>query len=97
MRVKVSLLGIMAEYAGSPQLEMGLGEGATLGHLLAEVGARLGDRFPSGIWDPMTGAFAPSVAIFLNGRDGEEHLPLEEGSEVILLPLMAGGLWLGAI
>jgi len=97
MRVKVSLLGIMAEYAGFPHLEVGLEEGATLGQLLAEVGARLGDRLPPGIWDPVTGAFAPSVAIFLDGRDGEEHLPLEEGSEVIFLPLMAGGLWLEAI
>jgi len=92
MRIRLSLLGILAEYAGSSNIEMELKAGSTIKDLLNEVGDRFGNTFPPQVWDPERRVFHPTIGVFLDLKDVEaEDTPLKEGSEVILLPMIAGG------
>ncbi|MBI2907271.1 MAG: MoaD/ThiS family protein [Chloroflexi bacterium] len=91
MKAFVSLLGIIGEYAGSGNLELDVEEGATVGDLLGEIGDRVGGGMPPDLWDPERRAFSPMVSVFLDGKDAEDSAPLREGSEVILLSMIAGG------
>ena len=93
MRIRLSLLGILAEYTGFSNIEMEMKGGSTIKDLLNEVGERFGTVFPPQVWDPMQRAFNPTIGVFLDLKDVEdENTPLSEGSEVILLPMIAGGL-----
>lgn len=92
MKVKVSLLGIVGEYVGHPDLELEMVEGASVGDLLRELGDRYAERLPYDLWDPQKKAFSPMISVFLDGKDvSDENAPLKEGSEVILLSMIAGG------
>ncbi len=92
MRIRLSLLGMLAEYAGSSSIEMELKRDSTIKDLLNEVGERFGDAFPRQVWDPERRVFHPTIGVFLDLRDVEdEDTPLKDGSEVILLPMIAGG------
>ena len=92
MRIRLSLLGILAEYAGFPNVEIELKGGSTIKDLLNEVGERFGNAFPPQVWDPERRVFSPTIGVFLDLKDVEdENTPLKEGSEVILLPMIAGG------
>jgi len=92
MRIRLSLLGILSEYIGNSNIEMELKEGSTIKDLLNEVGERFGNTFPPQVWDPERRVFHPTIGVFLDLKDVEdEGTPLKEGSEVILLPMIAGG------
>ncbi|MFH1486348.1 MAG: MoaD/ThiS family protein [Chloroflexota bacterium] len=92
MKVKVSLLGIIGEYVGHPSLDIKLEEGTTVGVLLGEIGERYAERMPVDLWDPEKKVFSPMINVFLDGKDVEdEKAALKEGSEVILLYMIAGG------
>jgi molybdopterin converting factor small subunit len=92
MRVRVTFLGILAEYTGLPHLELEMGKGASVRDLLLAVGGRFSTRFPKQVWNAERECFGPMIGVFLDQRDVEdEDTPLQEGSEVILLPMMAGG------
>jgi molybdopterin converting factor small subunit len=92
MRIRLSLLGILAEYTGFSNVEIELKGRATIKDLLNEVGDKFGDSFPPQVWDPERRAFSPTIGVFLDLKDVEdEDTPLKEGCEVILLPLIAGG------
>ncbi|MBI2866221.1 MAG: MoaD/ThiS family protein [Chloroflexi bacterium] len=92
MLVHVSLVGILAEYAGGPDLQVELGEGATLADLHRALGQRPGARFPSEVWDPSSGCFTAVVRSFIDEEDVEDlSRTLHEGSRVILLTMIAGG------
>ena len=92
MKVRVTFLGILAEYTSLSYLEIEMGERASVRDLLREVGGRFNTRFPKGVWDTQQRCFSPMIGVFLDQREVEdEDTPLHEGSEVILLPMMAGG------
>ena len=92
MIIRLSLLGILAEYAGLSNIEIEMRGGSTIKDLLNEVGERFGNNFPPQVWDPERRAFGPTIGVFLNLKDVEdENTPLKEGSEVLLLPMIAGG------
>lgn len=96
MKVTVSFVGILAEYAGAPEVEVKLAQGATVADLHRAVGRRPGARFPPEVWDPASGRFTSCVRTFVNEEDVEDlSRPLEEGSRVLFLAMIAGGLWRG--
>jgi len=93
LRVRVSFLGILAEYAGVAEVEVELAAGATIADLHRELGRRYAGRFPPEVWDPQAGRFSPYIHTFLEEQDVEDPAtPLHEGSQVILLTMIAGGL-----
>ena len=92
MRIRLSLLGILAEYTGFSTTEIELKGSSTIKDLLKEVGDRFGNAFPPQVWDPERRTFHPTIGVFLDLKDVEnEDTPLKDGSEVILLPMIAGG------
>jgi len=93
--VRVSLVGILAEYAGAPELEIDLPEGACLTDLHRAVGLHPGARFPAEVWDAASGCFTACVRTFVNDEDADDlSRLLERGSRVLLLTMIAGG-WRG--
>lgn len=93
MKVTVSLVGILAQYAGAPEVELGLPEGARLADLHSAVGQRPGSRFPREVWDPASQQFTACVRTFVGEEDVEDlSRPLGEGNRVTLLTMIAGGL-----
>jgi len=92
MKVRVTFLGILAEYASLPYLDLEMGEGTSVRDLLREVGSQFSGRWPKEVWDAHQSRFGPMVGVFLDEREVEdEDARLHDGSEVILLPMMAGG------
>ncbi|MEK7847867.1 MAG: molybdopterin-dependent oxidoreductase, partial [Chloroflexota bacterium] len=96
MKITVSLVGILAEYAGSPDVQVELPDGATLADLHRALGRQPGVRFPPEVWAPASGHFTSYVRTFVGEEDVEDlSRPLSEGSRVLLLTMIAGGLWPG--
>jgi len=92
MRIRLSFLGILSEYTRCSNLEIEMKRGSTIKQLLNEIGNRFGEAFPPQVWDPERRAFSPTIGVFLDLKDVEdENIPLKEGSEVILLSMIAGG------
>ncbi|MBI2919003.1 MAG: molybdopterin-dependent oxidoreductase [Chloroflexi bacterium] len=93
MKVSVTLVGILAQYAGAPEVEIHLPEGARLADLHRVVGGRPGSRFPSEVWDPAAERFTACVRTFVGEEDVEDlSRPLASGDRVTLLTMIAGGL-----
>ncbi|MDO8670286.1 MAG: MoaD/ThiS family protein [Dehalococcoidia bacterium] len=92
MRLRVGHLGILGHHAGCQQLDLALGESATVGDVLREIGARFGDRFPDEVWDRRQGRFASCISAFVDMKDVEDYdAPLGDGSEVLFVTMIAGG------
>ncbi len=75
-------------------LEKEIGEGATIGDLLADLAASYTD-FRKVVFDSDTGKVSEQVNVFLNnnflqGADVTET-KLSDGDDVILLPVYSGG------
>lgn len=92
IKVKVRLLGHLATEYGSSELTLDLPEGSTLRQLLTAL--RKLSRVFSGVVTE-EGETTVSYLVFVNGVDAEllrgYDTVLEDGSEVLLLPVAHGG------
>lgn len=92
IKVKVRLLGHLATEYGSSELTLDLPEGSTLRQLLTAL-RRLSRVFSGVVTEE--GETTVSYLVFVNGVDAEllrgYDTVLEDGSEVLLLPVAHGG------
>jgi len=92
VRIGVTFFNIVKHFAGMPGIEVELGDGATLGELLQEVGRRVGDKFPAWMWDPQNQAFNPGILVFVDNEQVRDLTRrLRDGSQVFLAAGLLGG------
>ena len=92
MRIPVTFFNIVKHFAGIPGMEVELGDDATLGELLQEVGRRVGDNFPAWIWDPQNQAFNPGILVFVDNEQVRDLTRrLHDGTQVFLAAGLLGG------
>jgi molybdopterin converting factor small subunit len=92
MHVIVKFLGPLSEQAGQETVKFSLPQGATFGHLLDEIGKRFGHRFHERLWDVDQKMFKPGILAVGAGRDYQtREMPLKEGEEIKIVPLLGGG------
>lgn len=92
MQVIVKFLGPLSEQTGQETVELSLAQGATYGHLLDEIGKRFGHRFHERLWDADRKTFKAGILAVGGGRDlGSREMPLKDGEEIKIVPLLGGG------
>jgi molybdopterin converting factor small subunit len=92
MKVHVTFVGPLVEFAGAERVEFDLPQGATYGDLLDEIGRRFGDRLHERIWDREKKAFQPRILVLGQGRDHEaRERSLLEDEDIKVIPILAGG------
>ena len=95
MRITIHTILTLKKFIGARQLDVELGEGASVDDLLLLMKKKWGEALSSHLFDPETGRLIPHVRVMVNGRQIEflngVETPLHEGDEVLLLPLVAGG------
>lgn len=77
--IRVRLFASLRELAGSGDVSAG---GTTVGEVVAELGARYGERFSS---------IAGVSSYVVNGDRATSETPVAEGDELAILPPMSGG------
>jgi molybdopterin synthase sulfur carrier subunit len=85
----------LKEVLGGREVEMIVPDGTTVSGLLAGMLERWGDTLSSHLFKPGTDQLLPYVRLMVNGQtiqfiNGIETV-LNDGDEVLLLPLAAGG------
>ena len=95
MKVKVHYLGLVKTYTNRTQEDLVLGEDATLGSLLEKLAATFGKPFDHEVYDTANKEVKPMFMVLVNGvvvgqLDGV-NTKLENGDNVMLMPLMTGG------
>jgi molybdopterin converting factor small subunit len=92
MRVRVTFVGPLGDYVGERTVPFDLPPGSSYGALLEEIGSRFGGNFPPRIWDERATDFKAGILVIGAGRDLDSRsIPLLEGEEIKVLPLLAGG------
>ena len=92
MKVTVSFMGPLREYAGESRVEFALPGEATFGLVLDEIGRRFGDRLPPRIWDSEARAFKAGILTIGTGRDlDSRETAVLDGEEIKVLPMLGGG------
>jgi molybdopterin converting factor small subunit len=92
MQVTVKFFGPLSEQTGQVHADFVLPPGATFGHLLKAIGERFGPRFHAGLWDAEQKAFKAGILVIGAGRDlNDREMPLQEGEEIKVVPLLGGG------
>ncbi len=81
MKVHVRLFASAREAVGRGEVEVDLGEGATVAHLLESLGATY----------PRLTPLAPSLLIAVNREYQAREAVLREGDEVGIIPPVSGG------
>ena len=79
IQVKVLPFGVLKDWLGAETATIEVREGATVAELLAQLGAKLGDRQLKGI------------AVSVNAEYAQVGQVLRAGDEVGLLPPVSGG------
>jgi molybdopterin synthase sulfur carrier subunit len=95
MKVRLHTILGLKQVFGQRLTEIDLPQGSTVEGFLTYMRERWGDRLSTHLFDPHTGAVLPYVRIMVNGQTihylkGVETL-LNEGDEVLILPLVSGG------
>jgi molybdopterin converting factor small subunit len=92
MKLKAIFHGILSDWVGLPEVEIELGEEATLSDLLAEIGRKYSRNMPPQLWDQEDNNFRGPVMV-----EAGEHLlksgdeKLSDYKEVRFLLMLAGG------
>ena len=80
---------------GQKLTEIDLPRGSTVGDFITYTRKRWGDKLNRHLFDPDDGAVLPYVRIMVNGQTIQflkgMETPLQEGDEVLILPLVSGG------
>jgi sulfur-carrier protein len=95
MRITLHTILGMKQVVGQRQTEIDLPDGSTVQDLLAHMLGRWGDKLSPHLLEPASGLLLPHVRVMVNGQtiqflQGLET-PLNEGDEVLFLPLVSGG------
>jgi molybdopterin synthase sulfur carrier subunit len=95
--MKITLQTVMGlkQVVGQRLLEIDLPRGSTVDDFVAYMKKRWGDKLSPHFIDPQNGSVHPHVRIMVNGQTiqflkGMQTL-LNEGDEVVILPLVSGG------
>jgi len=92
MKVIVKFFGPLGEQIGRESVAIELSPGAVFGHLLEALGERFGSRFQAGLWDAEQKAFKAGILVIGAGRDlNDRDMPLQDGEESKIVPLLGGG------
>jgi sulfur-carrier protein len=95
MTITIHTILTLKKIIGAWQLDVELPDDASVNDLLLLMKKMWGEVLSSHLFDPETGALIPHVRVMVNGRQIEFLMgvdtPLNEGDEVLLLPLVAGG------
>jgi MoaD family protein len=94
MKVKLSIfLPILPEAIGRKELEVNF-EGETIHHLIDHLIAQYGQKAKQALYDENE-RLDPVIQVLLNGEQWITHdqldRTLQEGDEVVLMMMMAGG------
>jgi sulfur-carrier protein len=95
MRITLHTILGMKQVVGQRQTEIDLPDGSTVQDLLSCMIGRWGDKLSLHLLEPTTGLLLPHIRVMVNGQtirylQGTET-PLNEGDEVLFLPLVSGG------
>jgi molybdopterin converting factor small subunit len=92
MRVIVTFVGPLGDYVGERTVPFDLPPGSSYGALLEGIGNRFGEKFPPRIWDAEASDFKAGILVIGTARDLDSRsAPLQEGEEIKVLPVLAGG------
>jgi molybdopterin synthase sulfur carrier subunit len=89
-----TILGLK-QAIGQRQMQIELPDESTVGGLLSYMMRRWGDKLSPHLLDPSSGKLLSHVRVMVNGQtirflQGMET-PLQDGDEVLFLPLVSGG------
>ena len=95
--MKITLQTVMGlkQVVGQRLVEIDLPQGSTVEDFVAYMKKRWGDKLSPHLIDPQNNQVHPHVRIMVNGQtiqflNGMQTL-LNEGDEVVILPLVSGG------
>ena len=95
MKIKISYLGLVKTYTNKSQDEIELKEGAPLSELLDKLATDFGKQFMADIYELGTKDVKPMFTVMVNGivmgQLSGVDTTLNDGDNVILMPLMTGG------
>jgi molybdopterin converting factor small subunit len=95
VRVSVKLLGVFRVFSGRSRIRVILGEGATVGDVVARLVESFSPEFKEALVDPVLDEPWPNALIIVNGRevgvlDGVGTV-VGDGDEVVFVPVRHGG------
>jgi len=95
IRVKVKLLGVFRELSGKSQVTTEFEDAVTVRKVVRKLTETLPPKFKETLIDPELSDPRPSALILVNGKEigvlqGLETI-LEDGDELVLLPVAHGG------
>jgi sulfur-carrier protein len=95
IKIKVGSILNLKEILGQRQLDLFIPRGSTMRELIASMVDTFGERLSSSIYGPDSQEVLPHIRMMVNGRDigflGGMETQLQEGDEVLILPMVAGG------
>ena len=92
MIVRLRAFGELERLFGGERPQVGLPDHATLGDLLDVIDERWGAQLEPVWWDRATRRFCGPVVILAGGTDlHDPATPLNDGQEVLLVPVVSGG------
>ena len=95
MKIKVRTILELREILGQRELELFVPEGCSIAELLASMIDTWGDSLGTYLLRPKGEQNLPHVRLMVNGRDIQflngEGTVLQNGDEVLLLPIVSGG------
>jgi molybdopterin converting factor small subunit len=95
IKIKVGSILNLKEILGQRELDLFMPRGSTLKELIASMIDTFGERLSSSIYSPDSQEVLPHIRMMVNGRDigflSGMGTVLQEGDEVLILPMVAGG------
>ena len=95
IKIKIHTILGLKEILGQRVVELPLPQGSTIKALLAVMAHKWGRKFSSYVSDPGHVHLLPHIRILVNGRDigfiNGMETELQDGDEVLMLPLAGGG------
>jgi MoaD family protein len=95
IRIKVGSILNLKEILGQRELDLFIPRGSTIEELIASMIDTFGERLSSLIYGSGSQGVFPHVRMMVNGQDigflSGMATVLQEGDEVLILPMVAGG------
>jgi sulfur-carrier protein len=95
MKITIHSILEIKQVLGQRRLEVDLPQGSAVEGLLAYMKERWGEKLHTHLFDPDSGQILSHLRIMVNGQTINflkgMHTQLNEGDEVLILPLASGG------